>query len=99
MKGIQNNIDFIFFFIVGLILPGHYESKLLVSKQPGDQWLKIISEGLGNEDRVPCPRALLPLPADSNPDLTIKSPWSYPLNLNSSFIILWIVKSTIKAIV
>ena len=27
-----------------------YESKLLVSKQPGDQWLLVLSEGLGNED-------------------------------------------------
>ena len=26
----------------------------------------VLSEGLGNEDKVPCPRALLPLPADSN---------------------------------
>ena len=44
-----------------------YESKLLISKQPVDQWLyKSFSKGLGNEDKVPCPRALLPLPADSN---------------------------------
>ena len=25
--------------VVGFILPGHYESKLLISKQPGDQQL------------------------------------------------------------
>ena len=40
-------------------------------------------EGLGNEDKVPCPRALL-LPTDSNRDLTIESSWSYPLSHNSS---------------
>ena len=27
---------------------------------------QVLSKGLGNEDKVPCPRALLPLPADSN---------------------------------
>ena len=48
------------------ISPGHLESKLLISKQPGDQRLYVLFEGLGNEDKMPCPRALLPLPADSN---------------------------------
>ena len=52
--------------IVGYILPGCLDSKLLISKQPGDQRLLVPSEGLGNEDKVPCQRALLPLPADSN---------------------------------
>ena len=46
-------------FIVGLILPGHYN--------PGEQRLfKVLSEGLGNEDKAPCPRSLLPPPADLN---------------------------------
>ena len=31
---------------------------------------KVLSEGLGNNDKVPCPRAILPLPADSNPSST-----------------------------
>ena len=40
--------------------------KLLISKQPGDKRLQVLSEGLGNEDKVSCPRALLSLPADLN---------------------------------
>ena len=36
---------------------------------------KNPSEDLGNENKVHCPRTLLPLPADSNPrDLRIESP-------------------------
>ena len=33
-------------------------SKLLISKQPGDQWLEVLSKGLDNEDKAPCPMAL-----------------------------------------
>ena len=51
-----------FFFITPLALdfslPGHYESKLLVSRQTGDQWLQVLSKGQDNDDEnVPCPTA------------------------------------------
>ena len=29
---------------------------MLVRKHSGDHWLLVFSEGLGNEDEVPCPR-------------------------------------------
>ena len=51
--------------IVGLILPGHEESKLLISKQSGDQLPEVLCEGLDNEDNVYCLRTHLQLPADS----------------------------------
>ena len=41
--------------IVVFILPGLSESKLLTSKQLGDQWL--FPKGLHNEDKVPCPNS------------------------------------------
>ena len=54
----HNNIVF--------ILPDHWESKLLMGNQQGDRLFKVLSEGPGNEDKVPCQRSLLPLPSDSN---------------------------------
>ena len=44
--------------LVRCIEPGHYESKLLISKQPGDQHLYVLSEGLSNDDKVLCPLLL-----------------------------------------
>ena len=46
-------------------LPGHWESmlSLLANNQWGDKMLYVLSEGHDNEDKVPCPRALLPLPS------------------------------------
>ena len=58
--GSKFNIWIYIGFGMDFILPGHYEIKLFISKEPE-------SEGLGNEDKVPCPRALPPLPADSKP--------------------------------
>ena len=59
------------------------KASCLFSKLPGGQWLYVLSEGLGNEEKVPCLRALLPQPADSNQDLTVVSLWSYPLSYYS----------------
>ena len=42
-------------------------SCLQASNQPGNQWFLVLSEGLCNKDKVPCPMALLLLPADFNP--------------------------------
>ena len=47
--------------------------------------LPVLSEGLGNEDKAPCPRALYcRCQQIRTGDLTIESPWSYPLSHNSS---------------
>ena len=56
------------FVIVDSKLKVSYSSlpKWVISKQPGDQPLKVLSVGLGKVDKVPCARELLPLPADSN---------------------------------
>ena len=37
-----------------LILLGHYDSKMLISKRHGENGFRDLSEGLGNKDKVSC---------------------------------------------
>ena len=45
---------------------GYFAHVVLFQASMKMQLLKVFSEGLENEYKVPCPRALLLLPEDSN---------------------------------
>ena len=50
----------------GLYFTWPLKASCLKANNQGTNSFKSLSEGLGNEDKVPCPRALLLLPAESN---------------------------------
>ena len=70
-----------FFLLLALdfILPGHYESKLLVSRKTGDQWLQVLSKGQDNDNaKVPCATAQVLQKADFNQAPHAEGPWANP---------------------
>ena len=50
---IQQNWLYLFY-----LPPVNKKDVYIMSKQPVDKWLQVLSKGLGNDDKMPCTKTL-----------------------------------------